>query len=136
MTSRGSRWLSVGYLADGLFKVAVAAGYALASAPIGRLLGVDVPLILLTAGVVLLSGLAEIAFARRRAAPSYIWYLAGYDSGWLLITVLAFVLSGQDWPAAGELWFTYQLVGSLVLAPAFAIGARSRSADRGAAAGT
>ncbi|WP_210418115.1 hypothetical protein [Ruania zhangjianzhongii] len=126
----------MGYLGDGLFKAVLAAVYALAAAPIGRLLGVDVPLILLTAGILLLSGVAEIVFARRRAAQPYIWYLVGYDSGWLVLTALALILAGQGSSAGGELWFAYQALGSVVLATAFAIGARSRPASQRAAAGT
>lgn len=136
MAPQGTRWLAVGYLADGIFKAVLAAGYALAAAPIGRLLGVDVPLILITAGILLLSGVAEIVFARHRPIRPYVWYLVGYDSGWLALTVLALILAGQGSSAGGELWFAYQALGSAVLATAFAIGARSRRADRHAAAGS
>lgn len=136
MTPQGTRWLTVGYLADGIFKALLAAGYALAAAPIGGLLGVDVPLILITAGILLLSGLAEIRFARHRPVRPYVWYLVGYDSGWLALTALALILAGQGSSAGGELWFAYQALGSAGLATAFTIGARSRPADRHAAAGT
>ena len=136
MTTRSSRRLYVGYLADGLFKMALAGGYALAAAPIGQRLGVDVPLILITAGVLLLSGLAEIAFARRRATAQYVWYLVGYDSGWLVVTALALIVARQGSAAGGELWFAYQALGSAALATAFVIGARSRLANQHTAVGS
>lgn len=126
MARRSRRWLYIGYLADGLFKVALALAYTLAVAPIGRMLGAAEPLILLSAVMLLLSGVAEIAFARRRAAAPQVWLLVGYDSAWLLVTALALILAGQGGSAGGELWFGFQAVGSVVLAIAFAIGSRSR----------
>lgn len=127
MVPRSRRWLYIGYLADGLFKVALALVYAWAVVPIGRMLGTAEPLILLSAVMLLLSGVAEIAFAKRRAAAPHVWLLVGYDSAWLMVTALALILAGQDGSAGGELWFGFQAVGSSVLAIAFAIGARSRS---------
>lgn len=134
MTSGGTPWLSRGYLADGLFKITLAAVYTLAAAPIGRLLGAEAPLIRTTAVVLLLSGVAEVVFARRRSAPRYVWYLVGYDSGWLLMTGAALLVARQGGSAGGELWFGYQLLASAVLATAFAIGARPQVQRRSTAA--
>lgn len=118
-TTGTSRWLRIGFLADGLFKVVLAVVYSAAVASIGTALDVDSWLILATAGLLLLSGAAEITFALRSAAPSHTKYLIGYDSGWIVVTVVAVAVMSSG----GALWFGYQAIASAVLAIAFAIGA-------------
>jgi hypothetical protein len=114
-----TRWLRIGFLGDGLFKVILGVVYSAAVASISTALDVDAWLIFATAGPLFLSGAAEIIFALRSAAPSHTKYLVGYDSGWIVVTVIvAAVMS-----SGGALWFGYQAIASAVLAIAFALGA-------------
>jgi hypothetical protein len=123
-----TRWLRIGFLGDGLFKVILAVAYTAAVASISTALDVNAWLIFVTAGLLLLSGAAEIAFAIRGAAPSHTKYLVGYDSGWIVVTVIVVAMMSSG----GALWFGYQAITSAVLAIAFAIGAAR--ADRASGA--
>lgn len=119
-TAKPPRWLRAGFLADGCFKLLVAAGYAV----FGSRLPLDAPpgLVGATAALVGASGIAEIVFAVRSGARSHVGVLAGYDGGWAIVTGLAVLLAGSG--AAGSVWFGYQAIGSAVLTAVFARGAR------------
>ncbi|TCN50747.1 hypothetical protein EV641_11123 [Rhodococcus sp. SMB37] len=126
-TTDTSRWLRIGFLGDGLFKVVLAVTYSAAVAPIANTLNMSVATIVIAAAMLLLSGIAEVVFALRSAAPSHTKYLIGYDSGWIVVTlvVLAMMTSG------GAFWFGYQAVASAALAIAFMVGSARGSGDIG-----
>lgn len=111
--------IAFGGAGDGFFKVILAVVYSAAVASISTALDVDAWLIFATAGLLFLSGTAEITFALRSAAPSHTKYLIGYDSGWIVVTVIVVAVMSSG----GALWFGYQAIASAVLAIAFAIGA-------------
>lgn len=120
------RWLRIGFLGDGVFKAVLAVVYAAAAGPIRDALDVGAATILIAAGLLFLSGLAECAFALRSAAPSHTEYLIAYDTGWILATLVAVLLMSSG----GGFWFGYQAIASALLTVAFATGA-VRTENRG-----
>lgn len=119
--SRPPRWLRAGFLADGCFKLAVAGGYAVFGSPLADLLQTPGWLLGTTAALVGASGIAETVFAVRRGTRSHVGVLAGYDGGWVLVSVIALLVGGAG---GGHLWLGYQAIGSAVLAAIFTHGAR------------
>lgn len=119
MTGRGPGLLRIGFLTDGVFKLLVAAAYLAARPLLGTLLDVPAWVLVLTAVAVALSGVAETVFALSSGAGTHIRFLVGYDSGWVLVTVLA-VLLGPG--AGGWIWLFYQVVASALMALAFSRG--------------
>ncbi|WP_067488745.1 hypothetical protein [Actinomadura hibisca] len=104
--------MRAGIVADGLVKLLLAAGYVAAAGPLGRLLGVAVWLMVVSGVFLLVCGLAEIRYARVRPLRVYLWLMAAYDTGWVLVTVVALLLGS----GGGEIWVGYQAVASAVLA--------------------
>lgn len=111
----------LGFAADGVFKMIMAAGVVILL-PIGtdRL---DAPgwLVLVTAAALAACGACEVSFASRSTdVRPRVKHLAAYDTGWLVVTALAFVLLWQGSEGAGVLWLAYQALGSAALAAVFA----------------
>lgn len=115
--------LRFGFGADGVFKVLVAIAYGIGAGWFSEVLDLPLWLLALTAGLVLLSGLAELTFAIRRGAGSHTPVLIAYDSGWVLVTLLVLLLASWGFAHAGTLWFGYQGIGSSVLTVLFLRGA-------------
>lgn len=113
--SAGKRWIRWGVVADAAFKVALALAYLTLAIPASDTLGVPPWLIYLTAPLLLASGFAE--FRGRRLPPAFtVTALSIFDAGFVLMTVAALVLGWQmGTHYAGELWFGYQAVASVVL---------------------
>lgn len=112
--------LRAGFLADGLFKLLVAAAYLVLNAAFSDLLGVGTWWLAATAAMVALSGVAEIVFAARSGAGSHTRYLVAYDGGWILVTVIVLLLGPASW---GWAWLLYQALASPLIAIAFVRGA-------------
>ncbi|GAA1712765.1 hypothetical protein GCM10009809_06110 [Isoptericola hypogeus] len=114
----------LGFLADGVWKALVGvAMLALLRALVDEL-GAPGWLLGVTAAAVLASAAAEAAYAVRNGAGTHTKYLVAYDSGWVLVSVLALVLARSDVGLAWVLWLGYQLVAAPLLAVIFARGAR------------
>jgi hypothetical protein len=124
-------WLRFGFLADGVFKLLVAATYVVLLQTLTGALGVASWLLVATAALVGASGVAEIAFALRCGAGSHTRYLVAYDSGWVAATGVAALLAFYGVAGAGELWLGYQLLASPLVAVLFALGARRGTPSRG-----
>ncbi|MFD8568954.1 hypothetical protein [Streptomyces sp. NPDC059639] len=107
-----------GIVADGVFKVVLAAVYAVGAAPLGGRLGVPVWLMIASGVALLIGGGAELAYLRSRTIPTYMRLMIGYDSCWVLATVVGLLVawrsSGPD-SVAGEIWIGYQAVAPLIL---------------------
>lgn len=114
--------LRLGFVADGCFKLLVAAALPAAAARVdaSRRLAVA------ASGAVLVSAVSEIDFGVRSGAGSHTRYLVAYDSGWLAASgVAAFFLRRRS-PHAGRVWLGYQAIASVPLALAFSRGRRPR----------
>lgn len=118
----GNHWLRFGFIADGCFKLLVAA----ALPPLSPRLGAQRGLALATSTAVASSGIAEIAFGVRSGAGSHTRHLAAYDSGWLAVTGVAAALATRGSPHGGRLWLGYQAAASVPLALVFAAGVSDR----------
>lgn len=119
MTNRGPSLLRIGFLADGIFKLLVAAAYLVVQPILSDLLGVPAWVLVLSAVAVSLSGVAEIVFSLTSGDGTHTRFLVAYDSAWVLATVLA-VLLGSG--AGGWIWLFYQVVASSLMALAFTRG--------------
>lgn len=108
--------LRLGFLADGIFKLLVAALYVALSSTLADLFAVPGWLLLLTALLVALSAVAEIRYALVDGAGDRTGHLIAYDSSWVLATVLALVLGAG---AGGWVWLGFQALASPVLATVF-----------------
>ena len=118
-------WLRLGFLADGVFKLIVAIGYLVVASVAVAALQVDLWLVVATATAMAASAVAEVVFAVRRATRSHVPHLMVFDSGWLVVTVVAILLAGRGIDAVpGQLWFGYQLLAAPVVAVLFLMGAR------------
>ena len=114
--------LRLGFIADGCFKVLVAAALPAVAARVetSRHLAVA------ASGAVLVSAVSEFDFGVRSGAGSHTRYLAAYDSGWLAATSVAVLLLRRRSPHAGRVWLGYQAIASVPLALAFSRGRRPR----------
>lgn len=114
--------LRLGFIADGCFKVLVAAALPAVAARVetSRHLAVA------ASGAVLVSAVSEIDFGVRSGAGSHTRYLAAYDSGWLAATSVAVLLLRRRSPHAGRVWLGYQAIASVPIALAFSRGRRPR----------
>ncbi|WP_114853344.1 hypothetical protein [Brachybacterium sp. YJGR34] len=119
MSAGGPGILRLGFLADGAFKLLVAAAHLLLLPTLVDLLGAPAGMIALTAAMVALSAIAEIVFALRSGEGTHTKYLIAYDSGWVLATVLALMLGSGP---GGWVWLAFQAAASPVLALAFLRG--------------
>lgn len=114
--------MRLGIVGDGIVKILLAAGYVIAASPLGHLLGVAAWLMITTGVLMLVCGAAEIRYAGIRPAGTYLRFLAGYDTGWVLATVAALLAAQQGSTGGGEIWMAYQAVAATVLAALLAAG--------------
>lgn len=121
--SAGKIWV-VGTIADGVFKVALAAGYTIGAAPLGELLGVPGWLMTASGVVLLICGAAEIGYLRTRTMRTYLRLMITYDGCWALVTLAALLLAWLGSEAGGEVWIGYQLAAPVVFAASLAAAAR------------
>lgn len=107
--------LRAGFVADGCFKLLVAAALPAAASRMGW----SSRLALAASGAVAVSAAAEIDFGVRSGAGSHTRYLAAYDTGWLAASGLATLLARRGSPHAGRVWLGYQAAASVPLTLAF-----------------
>lgn len=107
--------LRLGFIADGCFKLLVAAALPAAAARVDA----SRHLAVAASGAVLVSAVSEIDFGVRSGPSSHTLYLVAYDSGWLAVSGLAAFLARRGSPHAGRVWLGYQAVASVPLALAF-----------------
>lgn len=118
-----ARWLRIGFLADGCFKLLVAIGYVATVPLLTNALAVGAWLIMITAVLVAASGIAEIIFAVRSGSGSHTRFLIAYDGGWVIISVVAIILAFNGVSTAGTIWLGYQVLAAPIIAAVFALGA-------------
>lgn len=114
-TARTHRGMRLGFLADGIFKLATALAISVLALVTGSAFGAGLWSVFVAASVLVLCGAIEIAFSRRGDVRAHVGYLAAYDAGWFAATVAALVLAQRDAASAGELWFAYQAIGAAAL---------------------
>ncbi|MEU6241744.1 hypothetical protein [Streptomyces sp. NPDC047024] len=107
---------TVGALADGAFKVLLATACLTAAAPLGRLLGVPVWLLVVSGVAQLTCGGIEIGYTRSRSMRTYTRLMVGYDSGWVLTALVGLLMAWRGGTAGGEVWVGYQAVAPIVFA--------------------
>ncbi|MEV6513232.1 hypothetical protein AB0M61_44935 [Streptomyces sp. NPDC051642] len=108
--------LTAGIIADGVFKVLLAAVYIAGAAPLGRLLGVPGWLLVVSGAALLIGGGIEIGYVRSRPVRTYIQLMVAYDSGWVLVSLAGLLMAWQDSDAGGEVWIGYQTAAPVVFA--------------------
>lgn len=107
---------SAGIIADGAFKVLLGAAYVVGVSLLGGLFGVPAWL-MVAAGVALVAGGgAEIKCVRSRPSRVYMRLMVAYDCGWLLASLLAFLVARQHGSSGGEVWMGYQTAAPLAFA--------------------
>ena len=116
----GSRSIRGGVVADGCFKLVLAAAYAVFAAPLGTWLGAPTWLVIVTALLLTASGIAEI-LASNRPERQHVLFLAAYDVTWLVISIVALTVASQGISGSGPVWLVYQVVASAALAVLFSI---------------
>lgn len=107
---------TVGAIADGAFKVLLAAVYIAGAAPLGRLLGTSAWLMVVSGVALLIGGGIEIRYTRSRSMRTYTQLMIAYDSGWVLTALTGFLMARQGSSAGGEVWMGYQTAAPLVFA--------------------
>lgn len=107
---------TVGIIADGVFKVLLAAVYIAGAAPLGRLLGVPVWLMVVSGVALLIGGGIEVGYVRSRPVRTYTRLMVAYDSGWTLATLAALLMAWRSSSAGGEVWIGYQTAAPVLLA--------------------
>lgn len=107
---------TVGIIADGVFKVLLAAVYIVGAAPLGRLLGVPAWLMVASGVALLIGGGIEIGYVRSRPVRTYTRLMVAYDSGWVLAALAGLLMAWQGSSAGGEVWIGYQTAGPVVFA--------------------
>ncbi|MFF8916468.1 hypothetical protein ACF08M_24860 [Streptomyces sp. NPDC015032] len=113
-TATAKRW-TAGIVADGVFKVLLAAAFIIGAAPLGHRLGAETWL-MITCGVALLvGGGTEIRYVRSRPMSTYLRLMVAYDSGWVLATLAGLLMAWRGSSAGGEVWIGYQTAAPLAL---------------------
>ncbi|MFI1590953.1 hypothetical protein ACH4WW_23905 [Streptomyces halstedii] len=107
---------TVGALADGAFKVLLAAVYIACAAPLGRLLGTPAWLMAVSGVALLIGGGIEIRYTRDRSMRTYTRLMIAYDSGWVLAALTGLLMARQGSSAGGEVWMGYQTAAPVVFA--------------------
>ncbi|MEV0275459.1 hypothetical protein AB0I22_03610 [Streptomyces sp. NPDC050610] len=115
VTSRVTRQM-VGAIADGVFKVLLAAVYIAGAAPLGRLLGTPAWLMAVSGVALLIGGGIEIRYLRSRSMRTCTRLMIAYDSGWALASLAGLLLVWQGNSAGGEVWMGYQTAAPLAFA--------------------
>ncbi|MGW5973320.1 hypothetical protein [Streptomyces sp. NPDC055186] len=106
----------VGAIADGAFKVLLAAAYVAGAAPLGRLLGTPAWLMVVSGAALLIGGGIEIRYTRNRSMRTCTRLMIAYDSGWVLATLTGLLMARQGSSAAGEVWMGYQTAAPIMFA--------------------
>lgn len=107
---------AVGIIADGVFKVSLTAVFFAGAAPLGRLLGVPVWLMVVSGVAVLIGGGIEIGYTRSRSMRTYTQLMVAYDSGWVLAALVGALMAWRDSSAGGEVWIGYQTAAPIAFA--------------------
>ncbi|OKI75040.1 hypothetical protein AMK11_34715 [Streptomyces sp. CB02414] len=119
---------TVGAIADGAFKVLLAAVYVAGAAPLGRLLGTPAWLMVVSGVALLIGGGVEIGYTRRRSMRTYMRLMITYDSGWVLAALAGLLMAWQGSGAGGEVWVVYQTAAPVAFT-ALLIAAASAQTD-------
>ncbi|MCX4881794.1 hypothetical protein [Streptomyces sp. NBC_00847] len=106
----------VGAIADGAFKMLLAAVYIAAAAPLGRLLGTPAWLLVVSGVTLLIGGGIEIGYTRSRSMRTYTWLMVAYDSGWVLTALVGALMAWQGSSGGGEVWIAYQTAAPIAFA--------------------
>ncbi|MFC3232269.1 hypothetical protein CP967_15465 [Streptomyces nitrosporeus] len=106
----------VGAVADGAFKVLLAAVWIAGAAPLGRLLGTPAWLMAASGVALLIGGGVEVGYTRSRSMLTYTRLMIAYDSGWVLTALAGLLMARQGSGAGGEVWMGYQTAAPLVFA--------------------
>ncbi|MGK9462857.1 MULTISPECIES: hypothetical protein [unclassified Streptomyces] len=131
MTQVVAPWMNrqtVGAIADGAFKVLLAAVYVAGAAPLGRLLGTPAWLMVVSGVALLIGGGVEIGYTRRRSMRTYMRLMITYDSGWVLAALAGLLMAWQGSGAGGEVWVVYQTAAPVAFT-ALLIAAASAQTD-------
>ncbi|MBX7554106.1 hypothetical protein [Streptomyces sp. NPDC004232] len=107
---------TVGAIADGAFKVLLAAVYIAGAAPLGRLLGTPAWLMVVSGVALLIGGGIELGYTRSRSMRTYTWLMVAYDSGWVLAALVGGLMAWQGSSAGGEVWIGYQTAAPIAFA--------------------
>ncbi|MEV7893442.1 hypothetical protein [Streptomyces cyaneofuscatus] len=116
-----SRMLA-GAIGDGAFKVVLGAAFAVGSAWLDDLFGVEAWLVLIAGAALLIGGGIEVVYVRRRPMATCLRLMIGYDIGWAVASAVALVVAWQGGTAGGEIGVAYLVVAPLALA-ALLVGA-------------
>ncbi|WP_203618282.1 hypothetical protein [Streptomyces bauhiniae] len=134
-TSRVTRQ-TAGALADGAFKVVLAAVYIIGAAPLGRLLGTPTWLMVVSGLALLIGGGIEIGYTRSRSMRTYTRLMIAYDAGWVLTALTGLLMAWQGSGAGGEVWMGYQTAAPLVFGALLIAAAPVRMASEAAVENT
>ncbi|MFY4719283.1 hypothetical protein [Streptomyces sp. LaBMicrA B280] len=107
---------TVGAIADGAFKVLLAAVCIAGAAPLGRLLGTPAWLMVASGVALLIGGGIEIRYTRSRSMRTYTQLMIAYDSGWVLTALTGFLMARQGSTVGGEVWMGYQTAAPIAFA--------------------
>ncbi|MGW6636887.1 hypothetical protein [Streptomyces cyaneofuscatus] len=116
-----SRMLA-GAIGDGAFKVVLGAAFAVGSAWLDDLFGVEAWLVLIAGAALLIGGGIEVVYVRRRPMATCLRLMIGYDIGWAVASAVALVMAWRGGTAGGEIGVAYLVVAPLALA-ALLVGA-------------
>ncbi|MET9416456.1 hypothetical protein ABZY03_20175 [Streptomyces klenkii] len=119
----------VGAIADGAFKVLLAAVSIAGAAPLGRLLGTPAWLMVVTGVALLIGGGIEIGYTRSRSMRTYTWLMVAYDSGWVLTALVGALMAWQGSSAGGEVWIGYQTAAPIAFAALLIAAKPARTAS-------
>ncbi|MET9763169.1 hypothetical protein ABZ016_29715 [Streptomyces sp. NPDC006372] len=117
---------TVGVIADGAFKVLLAAVCIAGAAPLGRLLGTPAWLMVAAGAALLIGGGIEIGYTRSRSMRTYTQLMIAYDSGWVLTALTGFMVARQGSSAGGEVWMGYQTAAPVLFAALLVAAAPTR----------
>lgn len=107
---------TVGAIADGAFKMLLAAVYIAGAAPLGRLLGTPAWLMVVSGVALLIGGGIEIGYTRSRSMRTYTRLMVVYDSGWALTALTGALMAWQGGSTGGEVWIGYQTAAPIAFA--------------------
>ncbi|MFI0242508.1 hypothetical protein [Streptomyces sp. NPDC016845] len=106
----------VGAIADGAFKVLLAAVYMAGAAALGRLLDTPAWLLVVSGVALLIGGGIEIGYTRSRSMRTYTWLMVAYDSGWVLTALVGALMAWRGSSGGGEVWIGYQTAAPIAFA--------------------
>lgn len=120
---------TLGIIADGVFKVLLAAVYIAGAAPLGRLLGVPAWLMVVSGVALLVGGGIEIGYVRSRPTRTYTRLMVAYDGGWALTALVGLLLAWRGSSTGGEVWIGYQTAAPVVFATLLLAAAPTQTAS-------